>query len=77
MEFDYRGVKANIPQDMLGYAREHLGIDIPALLKTSINRMLRIASQEEGNFEVGMQIMNPCCEPGVCDFHIRVCRKDD
>ena len=74
MDFEYRGVKASIPQDMLDDARDHMGFDIPGLLKTAINRMLRVGEREAGNFRVAVQIMNPSCERDSCDFQIKIIR---
>lgn len=74
MDYEYRCVKASIPQEMLDDARDHMGIDIPRLLNTAINRMLRVAERENGDFRVAMQIMNPSCASDSSDFHIRVFR---
>jgi hypothetical protein len=74
MKFQHRGVTAQIPEAMLADARDCMGIDIPSLLKASIDRMLYVSEQTEGNFVVAMQIKNPSCDPHSCDFHIRVFR---
>ena len=76
MNFQYRGVSAEIPEAMLVDARDCMGIDIPSLLKASIDRMLYVSEQKEGDFVVAMQIQNPSCEPHSCDFHIRIVRID-
>ena len=65
MDFEYKGVKAAIPQEMIDDVTTMygMGINIPDLLKTSVDKMLRIAGTETGDFRVAMQIRNPSCEP--------------
>jgi hypothetical protein len=76
MNFEYRGVKSTIPTEMLVDARDHIGIDIPTLLRTAIDRMLRVSQQDVGNFRLATEIQNPSCEPNECVFNIRVFRID-
>jgi hypothetical protein len=74
MDFEYRGVRAVLPQEFIDDARNNMGIDVLGLLKTSINRMLRIAGQDAGDFSVAIQLLNPSCEADSCDFQIMVFR---
>lgn len=76
MTFENRGITANIPDEMIDYARS-IGIDIPTLLQTATNRMLRVSGTERADFAVAMQIHNPLCDPAECIFQIKVRRKDD
>jgi hypothetical protein len=76
MDIEYRGVRATLPQEFLDDARDNMGIDVLGLLKTSINRMLRVAGKDTGDFSVAMQILNPFCESESCDFAIKVFRVD-
>jgi hypothetical protein len=74
MDFEYRGVKSTIPTEMLADARDHIGIDMPTLLRTAIDRMLLVAQQDVGDFRLATQIQNPSCESDDCIFNIRVFR---
>jgi hypothetical protein len=74
MDFEYRGVTAEIPEEMLSYNRDYMGIEIPTLLKTSIDRMLYVSENEIGDFAVGVHVLNPSCDVNSCGFHIKVFR---
>jgi hypothetical protein len=64
-------VTATLSPEFLEDSR-HNGIDVPTVLRTSIDRMLRVAGQERGDFKLGVQIMNP----DSCDFHVKIVRID-
>jgi hypothetical protein len=74
MNFEYRGVKSTISAEMLADARNHMGIDMPTMLRTAIDRMLLVSQQDIGDFRLATQIQNPSCEPNECVFNVRVFR---
>jgi hypothetical protein len=74
MNFEYRGVKSTISAEMLADARNHMGIDMPTMLRTAIDRMLLVSQKDVGDFQLATQIQNPSCELDECIFNIRVFR---